>query len=764
MLAVLGTARPTSATTDELFIVVPASDTTYGKLRDLASAGLLEPPDAQGPLTRFEVARRILKAEDHYKRLVVALASVDIPPPPEDSATPLKANPGDSLGPGTAATDEGAEPDEIPEVPLEQAAAELHSLRETYQFELDLVQKRLKALQDRMDEIESRQFEFRKKQKSLENAPSVTIHGLGRAMGIAQHLFGDFGAPQNHRSLLSNPGYLDLAPEGIVSKEVRWKSIFRIGTTFQPNETVVFVPRWIEMDLTPPWFSATFGDFKESYSPLVLWNRNALDLRYAPDAWTLRDQRIKYESFLDGEPSLPFRGLRLGTALMWPQSKWFESFKASGFVHMVKNGFDDDITGSGWFFGPNKYTDMVYAGRLALRSPKWRLGNRSLQAGLETQGVLMDEPLGTDTPGAVYNPMDTTTWAHQYRIGSLKPDLALGVGSDSYLGAAVEYGFSNYIDDKHDGSKSLSDYALLGGPYFHSGDSKVQLNVVDVGPYYYSPLAQTRQDAVTNLSNVASQSSPDLFQPAWRSRYFITGIGRPNQIYSFYDRTQDNVMPYGLATPNRKGAGLELDLKFLKARSLRILGSAYSLQQLTSDLAFNSTQTGFVPVDDPAGAVAAPVRKYTYVNLGPSYDLGPTLGIHRILEIGTNLRMERTESSLGTLKSAWALGGLKVGILPSWDVSFAFSRRQANGKESGYNGTLWARDPYLFDGSDVGAYSTVSVDGFERSLRFQSVLRAGRNSTFILDMDRTTGNLVPANMSAGMMTNQYVELTYEVLF
>jgi hypothetical protein len=66
----------------QLFSIVPSGDPAYASLKVLENDGLLAAGDAKGPLTRFEMAQRIFKAEKNYQEIVVAQADMDLPPPP----------------------------------------------------------------------------------------------------------------------------------------------------------------------------------------------------------------------------------------------------------------------------------------------------------------------------------------------------------------------------------------------------------------------------------------------------------------------------------------------------------------------------------------------------------------------------------------------------------------------------------------------------------------------------------------------------------
>ncbi len=781
---------------DRLFQVVPPGDPTYAELKQLAQAGWVSEKDLAPTLTRFDVALLIEKAQQNSGEWVVA--DDEIPPPPDTNATsaspapaqpPASASPAapppaapaapssndmelapppDVIGPNSAAeanTAPSAPTTAQEEAQRAEAIKSLHSLEEAYQYELKLVKDKVQALKDKTQDLENQQYDLRKRIKGISQYPTIAVYGLGRAFGLAQEYLGDLPPYLTMPGTRLTSGYLDLNPTGTVSKEVSWNTLIRIGSDFEPDNPVSIVLRRVTMDFNPPWFSAQVGDFDESYTPLLMWNRDSLDLAYKPEMWARQDDIEKYESFLNDEPNWPLRGLRIGSDVMWPDSDVLEELKGSVFAHMIRNGFDDN---GGWYIGPNEFTDWIFGGTAEVKSPKWWMGGTSVQASVDGYGLIYDEPIGTEQPGSPYGPFDPSTWAHQYLLESVKPDVKVGLGDDVYVGGTMEYANSQYQDNKQNPDSIFNDFALLGGPYLQFGNSRITLNYLNVGPYFYSPLAQTRQDAVTNLSSIASvpylNDSPELFAPILRNQYFLPDLPSAGDIYSFYDRTLDNTFPYGLATPNREGFGGELDVKTLDKDALKIKGSAYFVQEMGGNLVVNSAGTGFVPVDGVAGTDLLPIRQFTYVNLGPSFNLGPSLGWDRDLEVGTNIRYEQTHSDLGTLTSTWLIGALRIQVLPVWGMTMAYSWQHADGTEAGYDGTLWARYPYLYDNSDLGDYSPVSVNGTNQSLRLSHVFKVNRNSTIYLDYDYTWGNLLTLTPNQGSLTNQFAEVTYEVKF
>lgn len=755
LLSVLAASGPIQASQD-IFSTVPAGDATYAELKQLAQAGWLSAKDMEpSTLTRFDVAQLIVKAEKNSDEIVVAQAS----PSPSSSDDTLLPPP-ENVQAGAAATTAGPSTLTATQKQAARTAAlkSLHSLEEAYQYEVKKLKDQVAGLQTKSDEVNSEQYDLWKHLTGISQYPTIALHGLGRAFGLSQQFSGDTSPYLASLGVRSTLGYLDMTTDGTVSKEVNWGFIFRLEDSLEPNDSPLLAVRRITMQFNPPWLSATIGDFDEAYTPFTLWNRNTLDLRYMPEMWARQDDIAKYESFFNNEPYWPLRGLKMGEDILWPGSNILAELKASTFVDMIRNGFNDN---GGWYFGPGQFTDWVIGGTAGVKSPKWYMGETSWQLGVDTYGLILDEPLNSQQPGTPYNPLDPTTWAHQYLTGSVKPDLKVGLGDDIYLGGTAEYAYSSYQDDKLNSQRVISDYAFIGGPYIRFGDSSISLNYLDVDPYYYSPLAQTRQDAVTQLPERNSETSPDLFEAPLRSQYFLSDAPRAGAIFGFYDRTMDNTFPYGLATPNRNGVGLEMDIQTLAQKALKIRGSAYLVDEIDSNLVLGPGLT-YTAVDAPNGVF--PTRNFTYVNFGPSFNLGPSIGFERDLEVGTNFRYEQTTSALGTLTSTWIIGGVRVDVLPVWEVSAAFSQRNASGTDWGYGGTLWARYPYLFDPSDLGQYSPFTVNGSVQSLRFSSVFKVNRNSSLFLDYDWTTGNMVPNNPAQGTENEQFTEITYQVEF
>lgn len=760
------------------FAVVPAGDPTYAELRQLETAGLLPAGASQGPLTRFEVAERVFSAQRNYKEIVVAQADSDIPPPPDDNSAAASSPDTGTTGNSTAETAApSAETSNTPgfkpetDADLAQAEQNLHSLQDAYQYELKVYKDGVKGVQDREAGLEAAQYDLWKRLKGITEYPTITVHGLGRAFGISQQYYGDSTAftTTSAASRRYATGFLDFNAEAVVSKEIRFDSVIRYGTSMTSNMTFdSLFARRASINFNPPWFSATLGDFYEAYTPLTLWNRNDLDLRYMPEMYQRHDDESKYETYLNNEPYWPFRGIHVGTDIGWKDSDVLQEFKVSAMAHMIRNGFNDTATG-GTYYGSQLFTDWILGGNGELKSKRWFLGgNVSVQLGLDAYGVILTEPLNTDLPGSPYRPFDPSTWAHHYQVGSLKPSFDVGLGDDVSFGGTWEGAFAVYQDDEMDANKTISDYAILAGPYFRFGHSKITFNYLNVGPNYFSPLAQTRQDALTVDAGYSIQTinGPGFWTAPLHTQFILSNVPRAGSIFGYYDRTQDNTFPYGLSTPNRQGIGFDVDVKTLEKNALKIPASVYFVQEISSNMVVNSGGTGYIAVDGTASA-ANPLRNFTYVNVGPSFNLGPYIGTGD-LEIGANVRYEQTSSSIGTLNSTWILGGIRTQVFSWWEVAASFGVNQASGSEAGLGGFPLARYSYLFDNSDLGKYQVFNVNGSDNSWRLSTTFKVNRNSSIYADYDLTWGNLIPfygtPAGSSGTLHNQYIGLTYEIEF
>lgn len=123
---------------------------------------------------------------------------------------------------------------------------------------------------------------------------------------------------------------------------------------------------------------------------------------------------------------------------------------------------------------------------------------------------------------------------------------------------------ANYEDLLTEEQTTIKDYYWnLGLTYEPSDKLKLRVNAINTGPQFRSPAAQTIRLGYSSSSNIFPTIGNDLS---------IRKMGLLDYLYNdvMYNRTFDdnldlynpafsNAMPYGLATPNRKGISLSLN-------------------------------------------------------------------------------------------------------------------------------------------------------------------------------------------------------------
>jgi hypothetical protein len=309
----------------------------------------------------------------------------------------------------------------------------------------------------------------------------------------------------------------------------------------------------------------------------------------------------------------------------------------------------------------------------------------------------------------------------------------------------MEAAGTKYVADLYRPERTLSDFAYLGGPFLRKGASVLKFNYLEVGPSFYSPFAQIRQYSMSSVTGFP----------------LLTTLGDPSGYFKTYDRTTDNTFPYGLATPNRKGFGLEWDMKGLKGQAFSFSAAAYRVKEIMGNLVVDSTYTYLVPIEDST-LTTPPLRTFTYVNVGPRLDLAKLLHRKRPLELGVNLRSEKTVSDLGTLNCSSVVPGLKVGVAAGWEWNLALRLIKAKGREAGLDGNLQARYSYWYDPTDRDHYTLQDTDTTYRTVFVSTSIAMGRNAK--LSLDAWTASWKNKDVSDNSEREQYLGFMHEIQF
>jgi hypothetical protein len=494
--------------------------------------------------------------------------------------------------------------------------------------------------------------------------------------------------------------------------------------------------------------STTLGDFDLSWTPFTLWNRDCdNDYLYTPGVLERWNRYEKSPYFVNNPPDWPLRGVRIGTAVMWPNSSVLDSFKVEAFAHMLRTGYSSGYVAF-------RYTGWMFGAMSEIKAKKYLT--------LDAYGLMLDEPLDSDDPAAVYKTYGSSTWAQRYSIGSLAPKLAIDLNDNMVVGANVECAGTNYWDDKTVTSRKVQDWSTYGGPYLKYKTSTVSVNYLNVGYGFYSPMAQLRErdDYSGEITKHPVVLSNDIG---------IDALGRPSALFKYYNRATDNVFPYGLATPNRRGFGGDFDFKALQKDALSFKAKVYAVEEITDNFVVNKAGTSFESVDKTVWA-ANPKRKFVYVNVGPQLDIASLLNVKRRLDAGFNVRSESTKSDIGTLNSTMFQVGVGVGIKSWLDFEVAGRVGKAKGREATLDGA-YARTAYPYDNTDLGKYIVTDFDGIYRMGAISFIFKIDKNSKLFVDaaLEKTpysvdNSNITPAYNTGLSLHKQTLDVIYEITF
>lgn len=149
-------------------------------------------------------------------------------------------------------------------------------------------------------------------------------------------------------------------------------------------------------------------------------------------------------------------------------------------------------------------------------------------------------------------------------VNSLSAKVKLPNAPDFTLDYEGGISKANYDNLFLDEQTTIKDYYWnLGLTYKPSDDLKVRVNAINTGPQFRSPAAQTVRLVYSSSSNVFPTIGNELsvrkmglldylYNDVMYNRTFNDNLDEYNPAFS-------NAMPYGLATPNRKGFSLSLD-------------------------------------------------------------------------------------------------------------------------------------------------------------------------------------------------------------
>ena len=143
---------------------------------------------------------------------------------------------------------------------------------------------------------------------------------------------------------------------------------------------------------------------------------------------------------------------------------------------------------------------------------------------------------------------------------------------------------ANYEDLSEDETLTIQDYFWnLGLSFAPSESIKLSVNGINTGPQFRSPSAQNVRLGYSSSSNVFPTLGNNL---AVRNMGLLDYLYNDVLYYNTFDNQLDaynpafsNVMPYGLATPNRKGFSVSLD-EFTIKEQLNLSSDLYIMSEI----------------------------------------------------------------------------------------------------------------------------------------------------------------------------------------
>ena len=398
------------------------------------------------------------------------------------------------------------------------------------------------------------------------------------------------------------------------------------------------------------------------------------------------------------------RGFKASTALAWPGDSVLGTFKFQAMAGETKSSTQ------------YSFADY-YAGSQASMS--------FLDGNLEFTGtglLLWDDP---DSASVPYLPDFSFTFAKQYEVGSLSGRFNIPLADQVSFSGSTEAAFSKYMDDSNNPDRAFQDYAILSEESLNISGVHLKAKYLNIGPFFYSPGAQTnRYSAVPGQTGYLSTSLYlDNNLPGYINNYVFQGTNRPS--FAAYDRTVENILPYGDATPNRLGIifGLSADIGkdgWLKPQASYVMDSgSFGMHEIQPNYVLDGLGDGAVAVETGAPPALATIRTFGGFEAAVSADLAKGLGAKdKVYSLAFDYKTQKTDLGLGDPFNTKTFIGAGDFTLPIPGIllvgSVAYEEARSSGSEYILTGTgnpsTYANYPFYLDSNSVGSYSYASLN------------------------------------------------------
>ena len=671
------------------------------RVKDLVAAGWAEKP--KGPvrdMTNLQVAQLTAQAA----QMILAQADV-LPPPSLDGLPP--GLPGELAQPSLAAPADNSAP---------AASKSLRDLVEEFKSEISAMNVNLAKLEDKLYDQQLRAGQFADLQQEYLKRTGSEMTGFSHGIFNTYRGYGDGAAYGNmdYNDVMMIDFGIKSVPVPFLLFEAKTRLYRTVGLYYVDPITPPLVLRWLALKNYNEQFTFTAGDFYQKYTKLTLWNYEVPVYTFIePTSFRRTRKDVEEIVYMDHGTDWHMRGFQASTALGWPDNEVLGRLKVQAMAGELKSSTEQSFSD-------------YYAGTQASMS--------FFNDNLEFKGtglLLWDDPNSASVP---YLPYFSLSFAKQYQIGSISARFNLPIADQISLSGNTEAAFSQYNDDSRNADRTFQDWALLSEGSVNLFGVHLKAKYMNIGPFFYSPGAQTnRYNALPGAKGyISTNLYLDNNLPGYINNYVFQGVNRP--AFAAYDRTVENILPYGDATPNRLGIilGISADIGkdgWLKPQASFVLDSgSLGMHEIQPNYVLDGLGDGAVAVETNTPPNVSTIRTFGGLEAAVGADIAKAAGLKdRTYSIGLDYKNQKTTLvGLGDpLITDTVILAADFSIpIPGISLvgSFAFVRTGSSGKEFILTGqgnpSSYANYPFYLDNSSIGSYSYESLNATKTTLAY----------------------------------------------
>ena len=490
--------------------------------------------------------------------------------------------------------------------------------------------------------------------------PGVRFNGLGRAYIQQADLGGTVtdSDTTTAETLADGEFVLDLEVAAQPNRVTEVSGVLRLR-----NEFGGFFGSGVTVEVRELWARGVIagaveyrlGDMDYALTPYTVFLPEADGVVNTPEVFEPLRERIAYEEFYTGQNERRLQGGRVDFGLAFAQG--VETADVRGFIARIR---PTDFVATP--------TRLIGGGRIgATTQPLGPLGS---QATLGVNYVsLWDDLDSGDANRGIRNHVVT----FDGDVGVLRdPGLTVSVVGEG------GYSIAKFDEETEDGEEPTGEFVRETDTFIEagvraglaSGALDVAATFVNVGPDFYSAAAQSKRvDYTQALSQFNRIGNSRGLRPVG-----FFDLSRDPALYTFrveqrlmrYDPRYNNALPYGRATPNRRGLRVEADY-------------APEAGPLSAGLLVAALR-------EIRGQGTEELRDYLLVRAEADVPLAPLVGYGRGLDVSLGLQAENTsrggvELEAVDLSSVLVEAGLAAEVYERLDVLLGAKARTSSGRE-----------------------------------------------------------------------------------